>query len=346
MNEITRLKALAGQNANQESLKQLSADLKAVNENFDTAVDALLNGRQLDEGLLDALHAALQTAGQIGKAGVKSAGSAGLQAAKRAAAKAKKVSASVKTLYLDNKAQVELKKLLMGLGKLIQQFEDMQKKAPTIVSRDPDVAKELKHFDATFKSLIDTLSSRLVIKEGLSDYNEIHQALVEMELYDEEELLFEDKVDKDLMKEVMNTDEYKEAASLMKDITTKRHLANGTFMFDTGLAPKYRTRVSARYVLKIYADGQVRGELRYERSGKLKASSFNSHYRLGKPIKGVDELDMYRKALSDIVKRFKKKSGKYEEVQQKIEKLQQETEAKIRSLEFGEDAVEDDNPKD
>lgn len=169
MSDLDRLKQLSGRDPSSEQVGQLTEEMNRLTKEYEAAIFALKSGKQIDEGLFTSLVAAAKTAQTLSSGGTKKIADA-----------VKKVSAQVKTLYLDAKAQQELKVLVKELSTLVMKFDDLSNKVPTIMKRDPDVNKEMIYFQKLFYALINTLQSRVAIKEGLTDQAEIEAVIAEM----------------------------------------------------------------------------------------------------------------------------------------------------------------------
>jgi hypothetical protein len=159
MNILERLKTLSGQNSKQPTIDQMRADLKEISSQYDSALKTVENGQQIDEGFFTSLKAAFQTAAQVGKSS--------------AAAVGDKVSA----IYQDKKAQAELKILFDQLKTIVDKFDEIANSAPTIFKNDKQIAKEMDYFRRVMIKMIQTLSSRLAIKEGVSSSIDIEKLL-------------------------------------------------------------------------------------------------------------------------------------------------------------------------
>jgi hypothetical protein len=112
----------------------------------------------------------------------------------------------------------------------------------------------------------------------------------------------------DNFKALCKSPEMKRVASRMKLISTPRELSNGTLVFDTGIKQKcwdscqpkadiiaYCNKTTSLY--KIYATGQIRGET-------IQPGERRDHYKIGAPITGATEIDMYKNALIEIAKKY------------------------------------------
>jgi predicted transcriptional regulator len=122
------------------------------------------------------------------------------------------------------------------------------------------------------------------------------------------ELNFLSEAESEIVKTIKNTAEFKKAAKLMKFISTPKELQNGTLVFDTAI-PQPGRFADTSYVLKIYADGQVREQVK---NGKTYFGSPSSHYRIGKPQTHADPIIRYRDALNDIIAYYNKKKVKFD----------------------------------
>lgn len=107
----------------------------------------------------------------------------------------------------------------------------------------------------------------------------------------------------DNFKALCKSPEMKRVASKMKLISTLRELSNGTLVFDTGITvlhQNYGQRYRKTYLYKIYSTGQIRGEA-------YNSAERRDHYKIGAPIIGATELDMYKNALIEISKKYDRK---------------------------------------
>ena len=166
MDHLKRMQVLSGRNPNQEEVDRLTAELAQITTSYTEAIEAAKRGGQLDEGVWTNLLATFNTALKLGADG-----------SKRVLAKVKQASASVRTLYRDQKVQVELKALLKGVAKLLIDFEELSKKSPTLLTHDKDVKLEMDSFQKRFTVLVDTLASRAALQEGLTELPEIKAIL-------------------------------------------------------------------------------------------------------------------------------------------------------------------------
>jgi len=154
-----RLKQLSGKNPRQEIIDKLTESRSSLLENYDRSLELLKQNYQLDEGIFDSLKMALRTATEVGKLG-------GEKAVTKVKSKAAKLSTSVKELYKSAKMRAELKELAAGLQKLVDQFENLSKKTPTLINQDAEIKKELLLFKDVFLSTRDAIWARLQVSEG------------------------------------------------------------------------------------------------------------------------------------------------------------------------------------
>lgn len=302
MNSLDRIKTLSGQNSNQNTINQLNSDMKSLSEQFDAALEALKNGKQIDEGFFSSLKAAFQTASKFGKDGASAVKD-----------KVKAASAEVKLTYQDKKAKAELKAMMNKMKNVIDELDALVAAAPTLLKADKQLAKEMDYFRRVMLKMIATIASRKSLNENITEIDDISDMLFEEGLFEAAPNMpyaKSRKIPSEEMKLILDSDEYKEVAKKMKDVTTNRQLKTGTFMFDTGIAADYRgygEESYGNYVLKIYADGQIRGEIR---GGRNFSARGIAHYRLGKPIKSETPVEMYKEAFKEMVRRYEEKVSK------------------------------------
>jgi len=336
MTAINRMLTLSGKNPQQELLDKLAVDRKRIDESYDVTIKRVKGGYQLDEGIFSALKLAFGTASQLSKMG-----------AEKAKQKAQELSASVKKVYKSARAKAELKNLIAGLKKIISEFEDMADDSSTILAADAEVKRELNLFKDVFINTINTLASRMAVSEGLDgDEDTLKYMLTELGILTEEPITLQEALASEVMVQLKNLPEFKEAEKRMKFISSRVQLKNGTLVFDTGmhgLNSKGEEDPKSVYLLKIYADGQVRGELKgYRMKYSNEMGSFSSHYRLGKPVVGKTEIDMYTKALVDVVKRYEKKKARYGREKEIIAKRYDEWMNVWKNANIGTDAEEEE----
>jgi hypothetical protein len=299
-----RLMKLAGIDPKANVVSELRSAREQLNEAHTTLIRQLEDNAQLDEGLFDSLKAALTTAGQLTVVG-----------AREAAKKAKALTEPIKQMYLDNKARGELTKLTQDIAKVIASFADVETKAPTVISRDKEVADEIKLFKSLLQRTLDTLTARLSVQnEGLLD-PAIKNIMLEHG-YIEEKPLLESKAMDELIAQVRETDEFKALVKKYPLVSTKRELGNGTLVFNTGVAGldfQGEPLPKSAYLLKAYADGQIRAMMK--NGGSL---GRDVHYRLGKKIVSKDGtmLPIYRAMLKEILERADKKVANAEQERQ------------------------------
>lgn len=155
MTDFNRIKALAGLNPKHDLIEALKASRAEMNAAHDKLIKQLEDGMQLDEGLFNALKAAIKTVGNVGKDGVDALGN-----------KVKALASKYSELYQDHKAQEELKDLTKGLKAVIDSFDKLEKSVPTILSRDDEVKKLVEIFKRALIAIISALESRLQGGDG------------------------------------------------------------------------------------------------------------------------------------------------------------------------------------
>jgi myosin heavy subunit len=335
MAEINRMLMLAGMNPKRVLISELKAARDELNNAHDQLIRQIETGAQIDEGLFSALKAALQTAGQVGTA-----------SAKAAVEKARKLAEPVKQMYLDNKARDELKSMTKALGDVVNTFQKIEDDSKTILSRDKEVAAEIKLFKDLLLKTIETLAARLQVQnEGLQD-EDIRDLMIEHGYLvdDSAEDLLEAKLDNAVLQQVKDSQEFKDLTAEFKLVSTKRELDNGTLVFDIGVPGinfKGEEIKGTKFVLKAYADGQLRGQLR----GVLKDYAVSDgrdgrHFRIGKKFVSQtgDQVVLYRAMLKDILARGKKKVAN----QPKVIAAQKEAYKEYINRYYGPDSIPDD----
>ena len=331
MAEINRMLTLAGMNPKKVLVTELKTARDALTEAHDVMIAQIEAGAQIDEGLFGALKAALQTAAQVGAKG-----------AKVAVEKAKKLAEPVKELYLDNKARIELKAMTKSIATVIASFEKIEGESKTILARDRDLYSEIALFKDLLKRTLDSMAARLQVQqEGMEDAD-IRDLMIEHGyLVDESaEELLEAKLADDVLQAVKDSQEFKDLVETFKLVSTKREQNNGTFVFDTGVPGiNFRGEVMPKtsYLLKAYADGQVRAVLK----GATEMGGGDArHYRLGKKFvsKAGDQVVLYRAMLKDILARGKKKAAG----QEKAIATQKEAFKEYVERYYGHDSTPDD----
>jgi hypothetical protein len=342
MSDINRILALAGMSPKKDLLKELKTARDELTSAHNQVIKQVEAGVQLDEGLFASLKAALATATQVGASG-----------AKAAADKARKLAEPIKQLYLDNKAREELKVLTHTLADVISAFEKAETKATTILKRDAEVASEVKLFKDLLQKTLESFAARLQIQvEGLED-DDIRDLMIEqgflLDLLSAEELV-EAKVGDEVLQQVKDSQEFKDLTAEFKFVSTKRNLNNGTLVFDIGLPQIDVTGEpikSTSYLLKAYADGQVRAQIKGNQKTYDGIDIAPSHYRVGKKFVSTtdDQVVLYRAMLKDILVRAKKKVANHAKAvaaqKEAFSKLQQAT----VQHNFGTDAEPDDSVK-
>lgn len=158
MTDITRLRMLSGiQQPMSPVLEQLKADRAATIAAFDKLIADAAAGKQLDEGIFTNLKATFATLGHLTGASIKKVSDA-----------AKKASDQVKQIYLTNKAKAELEVLTKNIKQLIADFEEIEKDAATIISKDPEVKTEMELFAKVLNKLLESLQVRMELSNSSS----------------------------------------------------------------------------------------------------------------------------------------------------------------------------------
>jgi hypothetical protein len=136
MTDLNRLLQLSGiDSEKQRTLKAINEAKRELLAQLDHAAVQTQAGHQLDEGFFDGLRASLGTIMTV-------TGKAGEKALKAASA----MKDSIKAIYDDEKAKVELKNLTKALQGLSVSIENLGKEAPTILKKDADLAELMKVF--------------------------------------------------------------------------------------------------------------------------------------------------------------------------------------------------------
>lgn len=167
-----RLKELAGRANNQNTIDQLIIEKALIVKQYDEAIAALKDQRTVNEGLFSTLSAAVGTVAKIGKKG-----------AEAVAGKVRQVSGAVKEIYLDQKAKAELKELTSGMKEAISDFAELEKKVPTLLKRDKEVADALTVFKDLFNKTLEIIGSRAAVTEGAVTMSEINDVLISEGLF-------------------------------------------------------------------------------------------------------------------------------------------------------------------
>jgi hypothetical protein len=245
-------------------------------------------------------------------------------------------------MYLDNKARDELKSMTKALGDVVNTFQKVEDNSKTILSRDKEVAAEIKLFKDLLLKTIESLAARLQVQnEGLQD-EDIRDLMIEHGYLvdDSAEDLLEAKLDDAVLQQVKDSQEFKDLTAEFKLVSTKRELNNGTFVFDIGV-PGVNFRgeemKGTKYLLKAYADGQLRGVLK----GSTEAGGGDArHYHIGKKFVSQtgDQVVLYRAMLKDIFARGKKKVAN----QTKVIAAQKEAFKEYLNRYYGPDSTPDD----
>jgi myosin heavy subunit len=331
MTEINRMLKIAGVNPKRVLINELKAARDELNNAHDQLIHQIEAGVQIDEGLFSALKTALQTASQVGTT-----------SAKAAVEKARKLAEPVKQMYLDNKARDELKSMTKALGDVVNTFQKVEDDSKTILSRDKEVASEIKLFKDLLLKTIESLAARLQVQnEGLQD-EDIRDLMIEHGYLadDSAEDLLEAKLDNAVLQQVKDSQEFKDLTAKFKLVSTKRELNNGTLVFDIGvpgISFQGEEIKGSTYLLKAYADGQIRAMLK---GSILPYGGDDRHYRIGKKFVSQtgDQVVLYRAMLKDILERGRKKVANHP----KALAAQKEAYKEIIKRNYGPDSIPDD----
>lgn len=333
MTDFNRLQALSGKNPAQEKLNALKNDRTKIDEAYTIAFDAVKNDRQIDEGLWDNLTAALGTVSQVGKIGSQAAVDA-----------AKKVSAQVKTIYQDKKAQIELKNLVNTMRKILPMLGNMQDKSPTIMKLDKMVAKEFDIMYQIFTKTIQSLASRMAIKEGIElNQSAMKDLMIAEGLLDETSIRLDEALKNNYgdISKVLKLNEFANATSKMAFISTHSELKEGTLVFDTGIKGiNYLGEevTGSKFIFKIKKSGQVYAEVK----GIYQESNVPQVYRLGESIEGETQVDVYKKALVNVAQRYEKKIARHPHELALMKSQYHEWNSSVAKFNGGADSIEDD----
>lgn len=151
---IDRMLTLAGFNPQRDTVQALEESKRILVEAHDRAIEQAKNGLPLDEGLFTGLRAAVAAAASVSG-----------KVAKSVARKAAELSDNVRKIYQDEKAKLELKELLKGMGALATSFEALEKKAPTLLKKDERVREIVKVFRDAMDTMLRELQARAVPPE-------------------------------------------------------------------------------------------------------------------------------------------------------------------------------------
>jgi hypothetical protein len=151
---LDRMLTLAGFDKKKADINALQESKRQLIGAHDLAISQVRNGHQIDEGFFTGLRAALAAAGNItGKV------------SKSIARKAAELADNVKSIYQDEKAKLELKELLKAMAKIAGDFEEVEKKAPTILKKDERVREVVKVFRDALETMQYDLQARAVPPE-------------------------------------------------------------------------------------------------------------------------------------------------------------------------------------
>lgn len=169
--DLQRIQALSGRHPQQVQLDKLKTEQAAINAAYAEAISAAQRNEPINEGLFSALNIAVGTAAKLGKS-----------VAGAAAEKVKKMGSAVKEFYKDAKAQAELEQLVKEMNGIIKDFQDIEKAAPTILSRDPEVKKTMELFSSLLKNSVATLSARQASIKGVTESIDIQKIIDDSQL--------------------------------------------------------------------------------------------------------------------------------------------------------------------
>ena len=147
----SRLRELAGFNAQQDQINNLKESRIQLLAAHDLAIAQAEKGLQIDEGFFTGMAAAFNTA----LSGTK-------MASKAVVKKAAALSDKVKTIYMDEKAKIELKNLVKGVKGIAGTFEKLEKEISTLLSKDQRIAEIVKVFADALNTLEYELVARMI----------------------------------------------------------------------------------------------------------------------------------------------------------------------------------------
>ena len=168
MTDLNRMRELAGFHPKQDLISELKVSRDQLLASYDQLIKQVENGNQIDEGFFTSLSAALKTAGQISKKG-----------AKAAAEKVAKLANGVKQMYLDNKAQAELKNMIDSLARIQNTLNTIEKESPTILSRDSEVKHAFNLLIDVLTKITDQVAARLAVPVATSEGRAVSEADIE-----------------------------------------------------------------------------------------------------------------------------------------------------------------------
>ena len=162
MTDLNRTRELAGFHPKRDLVAELKSSRQQLTSDFDVMIKQVENGVQIDEGFFTSLTAALKTVGQATKSG-----------AKAAVEKAAKLSNNLRQMYLDNKAQAELKNMIDSIARINHTLEGIEKEAPTVLSKDTEVKTALGLLKDVLIKVIDQLSARIAVPSAQAEGREV-----------------------------------------------------------------------------------------------------------------------------------------------------------------------------
>lgn len=333
MSDLKRLQALSGRNPRQEKIDALSSAIKEIDQVFKESIEMLKLGKPLDEGifskLVNMIGAVDDHVGDVEKA-----------LAKKAKAFMASQGAAIKKKYETREAKTELTNLMKSMKKIVDDLAKLEQVSPKILTQDVGLKAISTAANKVMMSFIEAVQMRMVaLQQEAVSIDDIHDFLIE-ECSMDGTLSEAKSVGSGVIDQVKSLPEYAAAAKVMKDVSSNMMLKKGTLCFDTGLnmINMNGEPTKQKYLLKIYADGSVCGEVKS--SPKDGESVLSTYYRLGKKISAKDELDMYRKALANVVQRFEKKKARYSADQMAAAKAYQDFKEKFKAANFDADAVD------
>lgn len=176
MTDLNRMRELAGFHPKRDLVTELKASRAQIIADYDKLIKQVENGYQINEGFFTSLTAALKTVGQATKAG-----------AKAAAEKAAKLSSNLRNMYLDNKAQAELKNMIDSIARLNHTLDGIEKEAPTVLSKDSEVKTAMGLLKDVLVKVIDQLSARIAVPSAQAEGREVTIADIEKVLQESAE---------------------------------------------------------------------------------------------------------------------------------------------------------------
>jgi hypothetical protein len=176
MTDITRIQDLAGLSSKRNLITELKRSRDQLTAAHDRMIKQVEVGAVLDEGLFQAVSTALKAVTTIGTKG-----------AAAAAERTRGLSSGIKQMYLDGKAQQELRDMVGTVQHLNKVLSHVDRECPTILSRDSEIKTVMGLMRDVLIKLVDQLTSRLAVPrmhaEGVVTANDIEHLLAEVEKY-------------------------------------------------------------------------------------------------------------------------------------------------------------------